>query len=287
MDYNNLRVGYICACYLGHRLHNKGLDDSTENPELSHVVRQVECIKRFSKVISRVTFVCNMDEGNLEQERIFQRIRDLMVECNSSGYIHWEAFSRPNENISYGAWDWALKSRYVNFDYAFVTEDDYVPSLLEFDREVLNRYFSSKQARKEVVKVVELWIGDQSAVPCRVAEKDKAMSFSLAKAVEDDISHSSVPHGVVNIAVYNLLGGFYLPPPSLTIGRITSAASRKDSCMIQQLYLKYYTDAGYKVLSMSEHYSVPYLERPGVIYHFGVDGAPAVFVPCELEDSVI
>jgi hypothetical protein len=226
-----------------------------------------------------------MDEGDLEQEVIFKRIRDLMAECNSSGYIHWEALSRPNENISYGAWDWALKSRYVNFNYVFVAEDDYVPSLLEFDREVLNRYFSDEQARKEVVKVVGLWVGDQSGVPCRVAEKDKIMSEAIRYASRSNKSHAAVAHGVVNVAVYNLLGGFRLPASDLIVGRMTGTAARLDSCMIQQLYLKNYTEAGYKVLSMAEHYSVPYSECPGVIHHFGVDGAPAVFVPCELEVS--
>jgi hypothetical protein len=277
----NLEVGYLCACFLGRRLRNDAWDESLPNPALTHILRQLEAIERCATVISKVTFVCNTTPDNEEQEQNFQAAQELITSKLRSD-IQWEVVRRPNFNISYGAWDWGLKEIYSDFDYVFTVEDDYVPDLVGFDREVIQRYFSDEYSRENVVKAASLWVDDT------LFAHDRNQGSNALRA---GLPHAAISNGVVNVSVYaKVAKGFRLPSPPIEGSPVSLTASGKVRQIgdfrtnegwnaLQMDYLKNHTDAGYRVINMGQHYSAPFVDTGQSRYSFGATDGPVLFTP--------
>lgn len=262
---DDLKVGYLCACFLGRRMRNDAWDESLPIPALTHILRQLEAIERCATVISRVTFVCNVTPHNSQQQQNFQAAQALIT-SKLRADIQWEIVRRPNINISYGAWDWGLKEIYSDFDYVFTVEDDYVPHLVGFDREVIQRYFSDEDSRENVVKAASLWVDDT------LFAHDRKQG---SKLLREGKPHAAISNGVVNVSVYNKVAeGFRLPSPALT-------EQSNNQYALQMDYLKNHTDAGYRVVNMGQHYCMPYVDTKGPKYTFGALDSPILFVPVE------
>jgi len=270
-DSDDLKVGYLCACFLGRRLRNDAWDASLPNPALTHILRQLDAIERCATVISRVTFVCNMTPDSADQEQAFKEVQKLITSRKLRTDIRWEAVRRQNHNISYGAWAWGLKGIYSDFDYVFTIEDDYVPDHVGFDQEVIQRYFSDEDAKENVVKAASLWADDT------LFEHDRNQG---SRALRGGMPHAAISNGVVNVSVYaKVAEGFRLRSPPIT-GQ-GDFRTNPDWNALQMGYLKNHTDAGYRVINMGQHYSAPFVDTAHGRYSFGALDGPALFVPVE------
>lgn len=268
---DDLKVGYLCACFLGRRLRNDAWDASLPNPALTHILHQLDAIERCATVISRVTFVCNMTPHNADQGKAFKEVQELIASRQLRTDIRWEAVCRQNLNISYGAWAWGLKGIYPDFDYVFTVEDDYVPDHVGFDQEVIQRYFSDEDAKENVVKAASLWVDDT------LFEHDRNQG---SNALRSGLPHAAISNGVVNVSVYNKVAeGFRFPSPPIT--GLGNFRTNQGWNALQMEYLKNHTDAGYRVINMGQHYSAPFVDTTQRRYSFGASDGPILFAPVE------
>jgi len=280
IDLEQAKVGYICACYFGRRRRIGGWDMQLKDPALSFIIKQLEIIPTKISVLSRVTFLCNVDDGNAEQESSFAAAKELVEAHNSTSSVTWDIIRRPNKDASYGAWAFGLDTLSSDLDYVFLVEDDYVPVLTGFDEDVVRRYFSTEEAQSNVISAVSVWV-DDTLIP---ADRRKG-----SKAVRHGIPHAAVSNGIVNVSVYrSVAGGFAFsrkPPGPLEGGSGATNMYYSAACDTQACYLQPYTDAGYRVINMSEHYRIPFISAKGHRdWVFGPSDSPILFSPVELRD---
>lgn len=280
MDYNNLRVGYFCACYFGRRRRECGWDMQLKDPALSFIIRQLEIIPTRISVVSNVTFLCNMDEGNAEQEASFASAKELVEAHNSTSAIVWDIVSRPNKDASYGAWAFGLDTLSSDLDYVFLMEDDYVPVLVGFDEDVIRRYFSTEEAQSNVISAVSVWV-DDTLLPC---DRRKG-----SKAVRQGIPHAAISNGIINVSVYRDVDGGFAFSNRPTGPRKGATNTYYGSVVsTQACYLDPYIEAGYRAINMSEHYRIPFVTSKGYRgWVFGPPDASVLFSPTELCDSYL
>jgi len=256
-----LKVGYLCACYFGRRRRNDGWDQSLSDPSLTFIIKQLEVLPRYATILSRITFVCNVDEGDAEQLTSFESAQKLVEAHNAGGCsIPCNILHRPNENYSYGAYAWGIKEHCSDLDYVFTVEDDFLPGFHGFDRDVVQRYFSNKSACGNIIGAVSVWVDDTILA--------KEYNWLLPNTPP----HASVSHGIMNVSIYNSVpGGFAFSDEPNMYGAAT-----------QCVYLDPYINAGYRVINMSQHYRTPYLgSRRGTKWMFGPENAPIIFEPVE------
>ena len=260
-----LRVGYLCACYFGRRRRNDGWDLGLPDPSLTFIIKQLSVVPRYATISSRIIFVCNVDEGNVEQLASFESAKKLVEEYNSGEcHIPCEIFRRPNENYSYGAYAWGLKEHCADLDYVFTIEDDYLPGFCGFDRDIIQRYLSDQNTCADVIGAVAVWVDDTI-----LAKEYKWL-------LPNTPPHAALSHSIISVSVYNSVpGGFAF---SKVQGKYGSAT--------QFVYLEPYVKAGYRVINMSQHYRIPYLgSQRGTKWMFGPENAPILFEPVELAEG--
>ena len=270
------RVGYFCACYFGRRRRSDGWDRGLEDPSLSFIVKQLEVIPRHLSVVSRVSFICNVDADDEQQMAAFAAAKKL-VESHNALFpcVQWDIFRRPNENASYGAWALGLETLCSDLDYVFLVEDDYVPAFSGFDADVVQRYFSDEAAQNRVVGATSVWVDDTLLA----ADRRKG-----SKAIRQGVPHAAVSNGIVNVSVYNKVeGGFAFAGDASALGQVPNRAYYSAACDTQVCYLKPYTTVGYKVINMSQHYRIPFVSSDGYRdWAFGPPDAKTLFIPVEL-----
>jgi len=233
------------------------------DPSLTFIIKQLEVVPRYATILSRITFVCNVDDGDAEQLASFESAKKLVEEYNSGECpipLPCEIFRRPNENYSYGAYAWGIKEHCSDLDYVFTVEDDFLPGFCGFDRDIIQRYFSAESACADVIGAVSVWVDDTI-----LAKEYKWL-------LPNTPPHASVSNGIMNVSIYNSVpGGFAFSDEPNMYGSVTQA-----------VYLEPYVKAGYRVINMSQHYRIPYLgSRRGTKWMFGPENAPIIFEPVE------
>lgn len=270
---NDLKVGYFCACYFGRRRRPGGWDTGLEDPSLSFIIKQLETVSRYLSIVSRVTFLCNIDEGDAEQEASLAAAKEIVKAHNSTSSVTWDIFRRPNESASYGAWALGLKTLCSDLDYVFLVEDDYVPAFLGFDKDVIQRYFSTEEARNNVVGATSVWVDDTLLA----GDRHKG-----SRAIQQGIPHAAVPQGIVNVSVYNKVeGGFAFSRHAPGLAQVPDRNYYEAACDTQVCYFEPYTKAGYRVINMSQHYRIPFISSGDERMQFGPPDAQTLFVPAE------
>ena len=143
------RTAYVCAIFFGPRrswLEHWGLVDP-----LHCLNEHVRTITSHSTLIERVIFVCNLRDEGLDAET-YAKARDIIEKRNEEDSSReWIICSRPNYAFSYGAWEHGLVEHTQDLDFAFLIEDDYVPCKAGFDVELIEKYFSSEDSRRNVI----------------------------------------------------------------------------------------------------------------------------------------
>ena len=280
IDLEQAKVGYFCTCYFGRRRLVSGWDMQLKDPALSFIIKQLEVVSTQLSVVSNVTFLCNIDEGNAEQEASFASAKELVESHNSTSAITWDIVSRPNRNASYGAWAFGLDTLSSDLDYVFLMEDDYVPVLAGFDEDVIRRYFSTEEAQSNVISAVSVWV-DDTLLP--------ADRFKGSKAIRQGVAHAAVSNGIVNVSAYrSVAGGFAFSIHSPGSSEGATHRHYNAACDTQVCYLNPYTESGYRVINMSEHYRIPFISAEGHRgWVFGPPDAPALFSPVETCSSFL
>lgn len=185
-----MKTNYIVAFYGGERRNHPN------PPPLSFFVKKhIEFLQSHPFGISHATFVFNTSPH--PQESI---LVDYL--SNIQLPIPHHVFVRNNKNLSYGAWDDALKLSLISptfnltkdiglisnvgkeCDYSFLIEDDYIPS----DKNFL-KYFKSKVTEKTIF--VASYYSPTGAFP----------------------PHAAISNGLLVNTHVDKNNPFYLPPP--------------------------------------------------------------------------
>lgn len=115
-------INYIAAFYLGNRVHSD-YNEALKTNSLFMLEKHIEAL--FDTDIELVTFVFNLDDISLSKN-IEEKIRNYDIKFN------YECCFRENKGCSYGAWNDVMIKNLNNFEYFFLIEDDYIPTIKNF-----------------------------------------------------------------------------------------------------------------------------------------------------------
>lgn len=125
---------YIVCFYFGNR--RMSLTNLLfKSDRYGFVKRHIDFLKKIknSYELNRIVFVIN---GMSNQDE--KMITELLLK---SGINNYEVICRDNIDYSYGAWNHALiKNLDSNSKYAFLIEDDYIPSLKDFHKHFIKMF---------------------------------------------------------------------------------------------------------------------------------------------------
>ena len=287
-------VAVCVACFFGQRERNWE-DSDVEIPALSHVLRQMKYLDEYTVKANRISFVVNIDvEGSPQdasaraaQQEALDAFVSIVEKKNAEDSArNWEVLSRPNENISYGAWKWYLDNHCKGFDYVYVLEDDYSPTFKGYDLEVINKVFDTEEARNSIVKACSLYVDGT------LTEADKSQG---SKSLRAGVPHAAVSNGLVNMRVYREVPeGFNVPTAqdraaySPSLSKDVRQRRRRAAASLQATYLHSYThhpSGLFRCVNLGQYYSVPFIETMNSeVMYFGKADAPVLFSPSELLD---
>ena len=285
-------VAVCVACFFGRRQRHWE-DKSATNPALSHVLRQMKYLDEYTTKAHRISFVVNRDLGGSpaeadnrrRQKASYEEFCKIVEAKNASDPKRvWEVLPRPNLNISYGAWKWYLEGVCSDIDYVYLLEDDYSPAFKGYDAEVIDRVFSSPEARETIVKACSLYVDDT------LSEHDRSQG---SRDVRVGLPHAAVSNGVVNMRVYREVPeGFFMHDTvcgfSNKIHLRSREIRRKKLVHLQRTYLSSYTQhpsGKYRAFNLGQYYSVPFIETKNCKQMtFGAAEGPVLFSPTELLD---
>tara|TARA_B100002019_G_C21252595_1_gene592018 strand:+ start:541 stop:1380 length:840 start_codon:yes stop_codon:yes gene_type:complete len=116
-------IDYIVACYVGRRRN------SSADP-LSYIKNHLNWLESAIGV-GNALFVFNDSPSNIKKQNEAKKL------IEEKGYNH---LTKPNFNMSYGAWEYGIYNlvKTSKSNYAFLIEDDYVPS----NRDSLNYFLN-------------------------------------------------------------------------------------------------------------------------------------------------
>ena len=116
-------IDYIVACYVGRRRN------SSADP-LSYIQNHLNWLESAIGV-GNALFVFNDSPSNIKKQNEAKKL------IEEKGYNH---LTKPNFNMSYGAWEYGIFNlvKTSKSNYAFLIEDDYVPS----NRDSLNYFLN-------------------------------------------------------------------------------------------------------------------------------------------------
>ena len=138
MEYKN--TNYQIAFYNGKRRAYKG------SRGILYAEKHIEYINNHIPDIGLVSFIINKSD-----EFVDNKVVDFIN--NSDIKFNYEIILRDNIGFSYGAWEEVMRKNYVNYEYAFIIEDDYIPS-----RPDTLQYFYRKFTENEhYIYVCSLW----------------------------------------------------------------------------------------------------------------------------------
>ena len=237
------KLNYIAAFHYGERM-NSVYTNKLKNNKFYIFEEHLVAITAYHSGIDLVTFAFNLD--NLEDE--------LMIKNKINSYnipFEYEVVCRPNEGASYGAWAHVITKNIEDFEYYFVTEDDYIPCSHNFHQPFIDR------------------CKDDYFYICMFGEKIPPPGM---------IYHASIPEGVINgnacrevLAKQNNL--FY----------VIKEKTYDSFYKTQELYCQYFVNEGYKVGDITDAYCSPFMNSPTLsIKIFGEITNPVIFKPIPL-----
>lgn len=119
-----MKTNYIVTCWSG----NRRFMEYNYKKDCTHFLKiQIEQLNKNKNSLSQITLVINHNPN--ENRNYEQFINNLPQEINGVPLV---ILRRENTGMMFGAWFHAYK-KYNDFDYYFVTEDDYVPVIDNFD----------------------------------------------------------------------------------------------------------------------------------------------------------
>lgn len=216
------RTAYVCAIFFGPR--RSWLEHWGDVDPLYCLREHVKAVVSHSTLIERVIFVCNLRDDDLDAETYAQAQEIIERENEADSSREWIICSRPNYAFSYGAWEHGLVEHTSDLDFAFLIEDDYIPVKQGFDKEMVERYFTSEHNREWVIYCSSLW------------------KFNL----------SANSNGIINLSAFRMRNTFSLPRPRLS----QHIYKHGDAC--QRMFLRKFTDKGFEIIDMSTDYVFPF-----------------------------
>lgn len=121
---NDYTVNYIVAFYIGTNRNNIAYNKKIENDPLYFVNKHLNFLSTCNSThITEATFIVNND--------VSEEIKIQLLSLKLTN-IKLTIFFRNNINYSYGGWNDVIKENVNNFDYFFMTEDDYIPTVVDF-----------------------------------------------------------------------------------------------------------------------------------------------------------
>jgi hypothetical protein len=140
-------TNYQIAFYNGKRRAYKG------SRGVLYVEKHIEYINNNIPDIGLVSFIINKSYESLDNE---------LVEFidNSDINFNYEIILRDNVGFSYGAWEEVMRKNYVNYDYAFIIEDDYIPS----KPDTLQYFYRKFTENEHYIYVCSLWYDNRPSI---------------------------------------------------------------------------------------------------------------------------
>ena len=218
-----VKINYIPAFYYGERMNSSYSSQLKQTP-LFMLDKQIEAIQQYGDGIDRVTFVFNLDNLN-DGDTIQQYLKYKNLSFN------YDVHCRANKGASYGAWDEVIKKNINDFDYFFVSEDDFVPATKKFYQPFIDR------CKNNVAYV------------CMFANSNRPYK---------GVPHAAIPHGVLlGSACRKVLNNqnrlFKIYAPDNTYDTFYR---------IQMEYFEYFIDEGFVIGDILDEYSSPYMVSP-------------------------
>lgn len=236
-------INYIPVFYYGARMHPMYNSEIQQN-KFYMVDKQIEALNLYHGGITLVTLAFNLDDladiPVIEQE-IKKRENNIKFK--------YELFFRQNKGTSYGAWDAVIKKNVDNFDYFFVTEDDFVPAANNFYQPFIDR------------------CKDEIAYVCMYANKDWTHL---------GVPHAAIPHGVVRGTACKEV----LSKQGNLFKIYTHVNSYELYYKIQVEFFEYFIRQGYVISDITDSYCSPYMDsRTQTIIIYGSEKNPVLFKP--------
>lgn len=239
----SINCTYIVACFEGER-PNVSTTHSLETTIERHLEALDLCDTSDSIRVDTVMFIVNQvgydaDRVNEEQRKLGDRSIKIIY--------------RPNHGYSYGAWDHAVKALLnsgVSSGYAFLVEDDYLPSLAGF----LDPFLQEASGKGFVAQSIDSLPG---IAPRHATTSNGLLDLKAAEATK------------------SLFGiSFMIYPFEL------SASDYIIGCENQITFLSLLELANFPVVDIKERWSVPHLSV-GRVLEMGVTNAPAPLRPIQ------
>lgn len=240
------RINYIAAFYFGDRM-NSLYSAAVQKNRFYIVQTHLEALKKYHSGIDLVTFVFNLDNLN-DADTIKNTIEQYHIP------FEYELIFRPNRGASYGAWAQVIENSINNFEYFFITEDDYIPDRENFFEPFIERCHG------------------QYAYICM---------FNEAVPPAGMIDHASIPMGVISSAacrqVLKQQGQLF---------RVFDQNNTYDSFYrTQERYCEFFVNSGYRVGNITDAYCSPFMVSPTrTIRIFGSEKNPVLVKPIPLPE---
>lgn len=241
------RINYIAAFYFGDRM-NTLYSSAVQKDKFYIFQTHLEAVKKYHSGIDLVTFVFNLD--NVEQaESIKQTIENYQIP------FEYELVFRPNRGASYGAWAQVIEHNINDFEYFFITEDDYIPDRIDFFEPFIER------------------CRDKYAYICMFCEDVPPPGM---------IDHASIPMGVIS--------GQACRTVLKNQGRLFQVFDEANTYDLfyktQERYCEFFVNEGFRVGNITDAYCSPFMVSPTrSIRIFGNESNPVLVKPIPLPEA--
>lgn len=123
-DKKEYKINYIVAFYIGTNRNNIAYNTKIEDDPLYFVNKHYNFLSTCNSThITEATFIVNND--------VSKEIKNQLLNLKLTN-IKLKIFFRNNINYSYGGWNDVIKKNVNKFDYFFMIEDDYIPTVTDF-----------------------------------------------------------------------------------------------------------------------------------------------------------
>lgn len=221
------KVNYIVGFYIGPNRSNAYYKNTLRDNPLFFMDSHLKFLET-AKGIDLTTFVFNDD---IDAETISQ------ISLKTANIPRLEVVYRKNSGFSYGIWNDTIERNRTKFNYFFLIEDDYVPSIPNFLDAFLSR------------------CKDNIFYVCGLATEVSNTSNFNVKIEDGSFFHSAISNGLISCRhvneVYEKTGCVF---------RMLDANDYNSGYINQLYYLKNYTDLGFVMSDTTDQFSSPYMD---------------------------
>lgn len=231
----NNTLNYIIAFYLSDRM-SRLYSDYTRKNKFYFLEKHIEFLNKGTD-IDLVTFVFNVDDFSVVDE-IAKKI------LTSNIQFKYEVVIRYNTGFSYGAWNEVINKNIKKFDYYFISEDDYIPTIKNFYKPFIDKlsdnapyvaFMTSEEIKRHASFSIGVFKGDAC---CKVYEK------------------------------YN------------KVFKIIETKEYRDAYTNQIDFFDYFRDFDYTIENIIDEYKLPYMDSSkNSITYYGKKDNPVLFIP--------